>query len=276
MRAIAAASPLVKLPYGILYSNKKIEIDLLRASHTDRPFQPMLFSLHIADIGPRHALAFLRSQPSTEELKGLRYALTTIAAPLGPHLLPRPKFGRVALIAAWDDDEALDRFLSSHPLATRLSGGWQVRLAPTRVFGAWHGIEGLPSQEQPMDEHEPVAVLTLGRLRLTQTLRFLRASAAAEGLAVREPALLTSTGLARLPHLVATFSLWRTTAAMRAYATGQHQPEHRAAVQAHAAQPFHHESAFIRLRPYAAHGSWDGREPLTDAQTSSLVGSSSC
>lgn len=224
----------------------------------------MLLSLHIADVGARHAPAFLRAQPVPYEVEGLRYAQTTITAPLSARLLPMPKPGCVALMAAWNDDEALDHFLSNHPLAARLSHGWRVRLAPTRVFGAWPAIDGLPHQEQPMGEHEPVAVLTLGRLRLTQALRFLRTSAKAEGLAIREPALLASTGLARPPHLVATFSLWRTTAAMRTYATGQHQTGHRAAVQAHAARPFHHESAFIRLRPYRARGNWDGREPLTD------------
>jgi hypothetical protein len=59
----------------------------------------------------------------------------------------------------------------------------------------------------PMGGDEPAAVLTLGRLRPTQTLRFLKASAAAEGLALRERALLASTALARPPSLVATFSL---------------------------------------------------------------------
>jgi hypothetical protein len=48
-----------------------------------------------------------------------------------------------------------------------------------------------------MDDGKPAAVLTLGRLRVSRTIRFLRASAAAEGQAVGEPALLASTGLAR-------------------------------------------------------------------------------
>ena len=97
---------------------------------------------------------------------------------------------------------------------------------------AWPPLPGLPDEEQPMDDEEPGAVLTIGRLRLTQTLRFLRASAAAEELVVGDPALLASTGFARLPSLVATFSLWRTTAAMRAYARGHADPRHVEAVRA--------------------------------------------
>jgi hypothetical protein len=225
----------------------------------------MILSLHIADVRLRRAPSLLRTQPVPTEVEGLRYAQMAIAAPLGPRLLPAPKPGRIVLVAAWEEDSPLDRFLTDHPLAAQLATGWHVRLAPTRVFGAWPAIDGLPCEAESMDDNEPVAVLTLGRLRLTQTLRFLRASAKAEGILIGEPELLAATGLARPPHLVATFSLWRTVAAMRAYATGQAHPQHRAAVQAHATRSFHHESAFIRLRPYAARGAWDGREPLTDA-----------
>jgi hypothetical protein len=222
----------------------------------------MIASLHIADVGPRAALRLLGARPDPTETPGLRYAEITLAAPLGGSLLPRPKLGRLGLIAAWRDDEALDDFLARHPLAARLTDGWHVRLQPTRVSGTWSALGDLPDDEEPMADDEPAAVLTLGRLRLAHTIRFLRTSAAAEALAIGNPALLASTGLARPPGLVATFSLWRTTAAMRAYAYGHTDPGHLAAIQAHTTRPFHHESAFIRFRPYAAHGSWGARDPL--------------
>ena len=122
-------------------------------------------------------------------------------------------------------------------------------------------MPGLPAQALPVDDEEPVAVLTLGRLRLRRIAAFRRSAAPAEREAIDDPALLAGTGLARPPRLVATFSLWRSAAAMREYATGG-GGNHRAAVQAHAAQPFHHESAFVRFRPYASRGSWGGRDPL--------------
>jgi hypothetical protein len=74
--------------------------------------------------------------------------------------------------------------------------------------------------------------------------------------------LLAATALARPPRLVATFSLWRTAASMRAYAYGETGEAHRDASRAHGARPFHHESAFVRFRPYAALGAWDGLDPL--------------
>lgn len=227
----------------------------------------MIASVHIADVGPLAALRLLPTRLDPAAVDGLGYALLTTTAPLGSGLLPRPTLGRVGLIAAWQDDAALDGFLAVHPLAEQLAPGWHVRLQPTRIYGAWPELPGLPSREEPMDDDEPAAVLTLGRLRLSQTMRFLRASATAESLALRNPSLITSTGLARLPALVATFSLWQSTAAMRAYVLGDVGAGHLDAVRAHAAQPFHHESAFVRFRPYAARGSWDGHEPLAAAQT---------
>lgn len=222
----------------------------------------MIVSLHLADLSKRSALRLTRTRLDPSTAHGLRYAEITTAAPLSGRLLPRPNLGRVGLIAGWDDEPALEAFLAGHPLAEQLAHGWHVRLQPTRVSGTWPQLPGLPATEVPMDDMEPAAVLTLGHLRLSQTLRFLRASAAAEGLAVREPALLASTGLARPPRLVATFSLWRSTVAMRAYARGERNGEHLAAIHAHAARPFHHASAFVRFRPYAAVGEWDGRNPL--------------
>jgi hypothetical protein len=221
----------------------------------------VIVSVHLADVGLPAAPAVLRKPPRPDAVPGLTYAETTIAAPLGGRLLPSPRLGRVGLVAAWDDDGALDEFSRSHPLAERLAGGWQVRLQPLRVFGSWAEMPGLPTVELPVDDREPVAVLTLGRLRLNRALPFLRSSALAEAAAVADPAMLASTGLARPPHLFSTFSLWRSAAEMREYAAGPNGA-HQAAVSTDRKHAFHRESAFIRFRPYASKGSWDGRDPL--------------
>lgn len=224
----------------------------------------MIVTVQLADVGARSAPGFLRRKPNPGEVAGLRYAETVGAAPLSGHLLPRPQPGRVGLIAAWEDDAAFDAFLSAHPLARPLADGWQVRLQPLHVYGAWSRLPGLPNEEIATGE-EAVAVLTLGRLRLRRIRPFLRASAAAEDEAVSNPAMLAATGLARPPRLVATFSLWRDIEAMREYARGHRDGAHPTATRAHRQSPFHHESAFIRFRPYASRGSWDGRDPLAAA-----------
>ena len=71
--------------------------------------------------------------------------------------------------------------------------------------------------------------------------------------------------LAQPPGMVATFSLWRNVEAMREYARGRRDGAHPAATAIHRGNPFHHESAFVRFRPYAWQGHWDGADPLAEA-----------
>jgi hypothetical protein len=215
----------------------------------------MVTSVHLAEVGPAAALRLLRRPPAVGEVPGLTYAVTLALAPLGPALLPKPKPGRVGLLAAWTDDAALDAFLADHPTAAALQAGYRARLEPVRVVGAWPELGDLPPQERPAGDG-PVAVLTLGRLRLRRAIAFLRASAAAERDALASPALLLATGLARPPRLVATFSVWRDVPTMRGYVR-RGGGGHLGASSAHAAKPFHHASAFIRLRLREQTGAWE-------------------
>lgn len=124
-------------------------------------------------------------------------------------------------MACWDDDEALDRFLDEHPVAQSLAGGWHVRLEPLRAVGSYTAFAGLPTEERPVHDEEPVVVLTYGRMKLRRAVPFLRANSPAAGLASEQPAMLAGTGLARPPRIVSTFSVWRTVREMRAYALGK-------------------------------------------------------
>jgi hypothetical protein len=218
----------------------------------------MILSVHLADVGVPAAARMLRARPATA---GLRYSELAITAPLGGGRLPAPNLGTVGLLAAWDDDAALDGFLADDPLARRLAGGWRVRLRPVRVVGAWPELPDLPRHDPDADADGPVAVLTLGRLRFRRLPSFLRTNQPAADHAIGDPALIAGTALARPPRLVATFSLWSGVPAMRRYVT-EEDCGHSAAIRHHGADPFHHESAFVRFRPYGAQGSWDGFEPL--------------
>lgn len=229
----------------------------------------MIVSVHIADIGLRAVPGFLRARARLGRRPGAIYAEPVLTAPLGGSRLPRPNFGRVGLIAAWEGEADLEAFLDADPVGRRLSGGWHVRLQPLRVFGSWAGLPGLPAQALPADDEEPAVALTLGRLRLGRARPFLMSAAPAEEEAVSHPGLLASIGFARPPHLVSTFSVWQTLADMREYAFGQ-TGAHQAAVRADRQQPFHHESAFIRFRPLSSHGTWDGHDPLAQTASASV------
>jgi len=220
----------------------------------------MIASVHVADVGARTALRLLRRAPSAP---GLRQANVALTAPFGASLRPAVDFGRPALVALWDDDEALDRFLAEHTVARTLKDGWHVRLAPLRAFGSWPGVPDDIPQGRTVEHDGPAAVLTLGRLRLTQAPRFLRVSNKAGERVVGAPGLIWATAMAR-PPFVATCSLWESTESLSAYAYGEDEPAHPDAISADRTKPFHHQSAFIRFRPYASKGSLGGRNPLPE------------
>jgi hypothetical protein len=222
----------------------------------------MRASVHVADVGVRSALTLTRKPPAPGSIAGLRNAEVGIAAPLSASMIPKPQFGRAALIGFWDDDDAIDRFVADHPLAARFASGWHVRLDPLRAFGSWPGLPADVPGPRNVEHDGPVGVITLGRLRASQAPRFLRASAQAEGAVIDAPGLTWATGIARVPKIFSTFSLWESTRAAATFAYGRRQPAHADAIAKGEAKPFHHQQAFIRFRPYGALGHLDGRNPL--------------
>jgi hypothetical protein len=222
----------------------------------------VIVTVHLADVGPLKAQRLLFGRLDPARIPGMTYAESTMTGPLGERP-PRPLLGRFGLIAAWEDDAAIDCFLADHPFGRQVAGGWHARLEPRRCFGSWAGMPELPAKELTMDDDEPAVALTLGRLRALRIRPFLKASKPAERDAVGNPAVAASIGLTRpaFPRLVSTFSVWRSAGAMREYAFGKAGP-HQAAVRADRARPFQHEQAFVRFRPLASAGSWDGQDPL--------------
>jgi hypothetical protein len=107
-------------------------------------------------------------------------------------------------------------------------------------------------------------VLTLGRLRAKRAPAFFKASAGAEQSLLRAEGVIWATALAR-PPFVSTCSLWESTKALSTYAYGNAERGHPDAIQADGSTGgFHHQSAFIRFRPFAARGGLDGRNPLVE------------
>jgi hypothetical protein len=227
----------------------------------------MLASVHIADLGPRRALPLILKGPSAVRGPGLRNAEIGLAAPLSADLLAKPQPGRVMLVTMWSDEAALDQFVAESPVASVMANGWSARLQPLRAWGSWPGVpDDLPTTRK-VDSVGPVAVLTMGRLRVRRAVPFLRASAKAEGRVVDAPGLIWATGAAR-PPFVSTFSLWASADAAREYAFAA--GSHNDAIAQGRAEPFHKREAFVRFHPYATAGHLDGRNPLTEAKVATL------
>jgi len=227
-----------------------------------------IVSFHLAryaDLGAMRHMAFDR--PVLGRTPGLvfwrllgsgRGASTSLGADLR----------RWALLAVWREERALERFLDDSPVAARwrreARESWQVRLAPLASRGSWNGVEpfgSLPWFPRERDPGGPVAVLTRASIRPRRLVSFYRAVPVVDRLLDAQEGCLASVGIGEWPLArQGTFSLWRDTASVRAFAhLGR---AHRQVIGRTRTEGWYSEELFARFSPYASEGSWDGADPL--------------
>ena len=171
---------------------------------------------------------------------------------------------RWALLGVWEDEAALDAFLSASPVTERWDRlareRYDVRLQPLRARGAWGGANPLAGTGgDPGDD--PVAILTRATIRPRRLLAFYRSIAPPADELLRRPGLLASVGIGEWPVArQATFSLWRSLDDARAYAYAA--AAHAEVVRRTRAERWYSEELFARFRPYGAAGTWGGHDPL--------------
>lgn len=235
-------------------------------------------SIHLSDVGVSGLRQAGRFRHQGHGPDGPRHSRVLLAAPLptGPTAPPQP--GRVAHVAFWDDDEAIDTFEASHPIAELLDGGWSTRLelrrAVPEVGGHFYGVDDSFPTGGEAGNDEPAAVLTIGHLKLPRLVPFLRASRKAEKQSVHADGLLWSTAFANISQqIVSTLTLWESGAAAHRYALAA-GGGHKAAIGKDRHKTFHHVGSFLRFTPYEVRGHLDGRNPLPASVTATLAGSS--
>lgn len=222
----------------------------------------MIATVQIADLGPAGAVRSLFGRLRPADVSGLRSADVALFTPLafkGP-----PPVRRAGLIAFWDDDASADRFMESHPVGRRFTGGLDARMTPLRAYGSWPGLPADVPDSRAVPHDGPVVVLTLARLRASQTIRFARTSRPAERAAAAHEGLIWGTAAARPPFL-ATVSIWRNSQAAAAYAYGRQESTHSDAIDAQQRKDFHRRSAFVRCAPTRLEGSLSGSNPVNTA-----------
>jgi heme-degrading monooxygenase HmoA len=221
----------------------------------------MIATVDIADLGVRGTLGSLRQRRHTAAVPGLRWLDTAVAVPLASKR--PPGFRRTVMIAFWDDEEAAAAFTRDHPLGQRFAGsGFHAVLRPLRAYGAWPGLPDDVPRARVSSHDGPVVVTTLGNLRMSQAMRFMRASRPAERAALTAQGFVWGTAATRPagihPPFMATVSMWSSAEAAAAYAYGDPDAGHPRAITNQRRKDFHHQSAFVRHAPLAITGSVRG------------------
>lgn len=231
-----------------------------------------MFSYHLSELPAAVGARAMLRPPSPRDVPGLLHGDALAFMQLGSPTVSRQRMQvrRVAYFARWEDEDALGRFLASHPWGTALAGGWHVRMDFLRRYGALACLPDLPERSGCWEQDEPVVAVTLARLKLPELPRFLRWGKPVERLVVDHPGTSLALAAMRPPRHFSTFSLWRSVADMTAMVHG-HGPDvpgpggplsaavHVRAMAEQSRRDFHHESAFMRFRPRSEHGTWLGR-----------------
>ena len=264
------------------------------------PTAELLVSLTLNRYGGAHRWAGLRKMgrdhPHLRGVPGLR-AYRLLGTGRGGSLGLGAELRRWARLAVWSSPAAFEHFEGSawRQRARALTQeSYTLTLRPTRWHGQWRGeaLFGPPGtaarsvSRQAAAPAEPaqveagqvepaqieagqvgagqIAVLTRAAIRPARLAAFWRSVPAAQANLQAQPGLLAALGLGEVPLLdQATFSIWRDTASMRAYA--YQGAGHREAIARSKRGDWLSEELFVRFAVLSGSGSWDGRDPLRSA-----------
>lgn len=221
-------------------------------------------SFHLAEVP---AVTGVRALARPLRATGLRHAESMALMRLGAPVVSadRLQVRRLAVFAEWEDEAALDAFLTSTtPLGSALGQGWHVRLEFVRRWGHVAAYDGLPERAGRMEPDEPVVAVTLARMRLREVPRFLAWGRPVEEQVRDHPAATLAGAAMRPTRTISTFSIWRSAREMTSMVHGGpgDAARHVDAMRERARRDFHREFATYRFRPVSEHGVWEGRSGL--------------
>ena len=231
----------------------------------------MLFSFHLASPGLGKTLACLLRPPRAETTQGLRHIEVVVPMTLGRNVSTPSRYHprQVAAFAAWENEAALDEFLSRTACGRVLAPGWPVRMEFVRKWGCLHELDGIPETGAALDDEATVVSVTIARLRVVEAGRFIRWGKPVERQVRDDPAATIALAAIRPLRTLSTFSIWRTQRDLMRMVHGRPGDEgsqmHAKAMRERNRKDFHHEFITMRFRPLSEHGHWEGRKLLPTA-----------
>lgn len=173
-------------------------------------------------------------------------------------------------------NDLLDRGLAAAPWFPEAAEVWMAVLKPFRHFGECNYLDQaapgplFTAVEPPPSESEPIVVITTAGWNLSESLDMTRVREFSNGVSAVRTSMTGADGLhsqesfffpGALQHDAITVTLWRDTAAARAFAYGP--GIHKVVLGRQREENLADRTSFTRCRIVRATGTWHGRSPLS-------------
>ncbi len=227
-----------------------------------------IFSFHLATLPIARMPRFLFRPGYNQRVPGLNHSENFLTMNLGEPILtaPRYNFKTVAVFAWWRDESYLSEFLEQ-PSSRFLVDGWHVRMKLYRRWGEVAELADAIVEPDLAESKKPVIAVTLARLKISETARFIRWGKPVENQVKNHPGKNLALAAIRPLNTFSTFSIWQTEAEMLNMVSGRDKnsdgESHRLAMKERTRRDFHHEFTTMRFKPLKEVGLWNGRSNYT-------------
>ena len=222
----------------------------------------MITTIVLVDLKPESKLwGFLRFPLGRFPLRktpGLQFSKILGSGQNGGFGL-KPSATHQGLLCSFDTEDNADQFLRSPIIQSYRDRAREIFTAKLQAYsskGSWSGTTIPVDTSEP--NSGPIAALTRASIKPLKAREFWKRSPPAEGSLAHAQGCLLAVGLGEAPVFrQATFSIWESLDAMNAYArTGAHLE----AIKASLHGGHFSESMFVRFKPIAYTGIWQGRQ----------------
>lgn len=227
-----------------------------------------VFSYHLIKTSYLASVKAMLFPLRPKNIPGLIHAECMTGMTLGAKILSPSRIlvRQIVLFAQWENQLAIDQFLTRNTMGKMFAKGWHTRLAFVRQWGKISAFT-VPKETATIDTPgSPVVAVTLARMKLLEVPRFINWGRPVEKLVRDHPGTTLSLASIRLPNTVSTFSIWKSEKEMTDMVHG-HSPvrdpeRHHNAMKERERKDFHYEFTTLRFKPLAEFGEWNGRTEI--------------
>lgn len=230
-----------------------------------------VFSFHLVKLPFFSIFGFLFRPAHLRVVPGLKHSENFLAMSLGEPIFSfrRFDFRSVGMFAWWSDAADLDAFLQN-PKNRLINEGWHVRMKLYRRWGHVNELKRAVAEQPAPPESQPVVAVTLARLSLLQTLRFVKWGKPVEAQVRDHSGKILALAAMRPFNTFSTFSIWKNEQEMLNMVSGRNRhvdgESHTSAMKERVRKDFHLEFMTMRFAPYEEAGTWNGQSNLTNCR----------